>query len=362
MTFVSGDRRAQGSCSQASGTVTCSLGHHRERRQRQRPDQGHAAGRRARSRTRRASRPASADPIPANNSASAVTTVDPVADLSITKSDSPDPVSVRAAAHLHARPSATPGLRSAAGVTVTDTLPGGVTYNSATPSQGSCSHASGTVTCSLGTLASGANASVADHRAPDFGKLDHQPGQRVRADRDPVLVNNAASATTTVDPVADLSLTKSRLARPGPVRPAAHLHADRAQRRAGERAPSVSLSDSLPAGVTFVSATATQGSCVRVGNTVTCALGTIASGATVDGRDQGRRGRAGDAHQRRHRAVHGDRPQHGQQLRDRGHDGASRSPTSGLTKSDCARPGAGRSAAHLHPGRLQRGPAQRRRA
>ena len=33
-----------------------------------------------------------ADPVLVNNSASATTTVDPVADLSLTKSDSPDPV------------------------------------------------------------------------------------------------------------------------------------------------------------------------------------------------------------------------------------------------------------------------------
>ena len=36
--------------------------------------------------------PTTADPAPANNSASAETTVDPAADLSLTKTDSPDPV------------------------------------------------------------------------------------------------------------------------------------------------------------------------------------------------------------------------------------------------------------------------------
>jgi Ca2+-binding RTX toxin-like protein len=37
----------------------------------------------------------------------------------------------------------------------------------------------------------------------------------------------------------------------------------------------------LPGGVDFISATATQGTCDRQGNTVTCALGDIADGATV---------------------------------------------------------------------------------
>ena len=44
---------------------------------------------------------------------------------------------------------------------MTDTLPAGVTYQSATPSQGTCSQASGTVTCSVGSLANGGTATVA---------------------------------------------------------------------------------------------------------------------------------------------------------------------------------------------------------
>ena len=45
-------------------------------------------------------------------------------------------------------------------MTVTDTLPSGVTFDSATPSQGTCSQASGTVTCTLGTINNGGNATV----------------------------------------------------------------------------------------------------------------------------------------------------------------------------------------------------------
>ena len=35
-----------------------------------------------------------------------------------------------------------------------------MTFDSATPTQGSCSQSSGTVTCSLGTIANGASAGV----------------------------------------------------------------------------------------------------------------------------------------------------------------------------------------------------------
>ncbi|RME41010.1 MAG: DUF11 domain-containing protein, partial [Deltaproteobacteria bacterium] len=52
------------------------------------------------------------------------------------------------------------GLLDATAVTLTDTLPSGVTYNSAAASQGGCSQAGGVVTCSLGGLAVGASAQV----------------------------------------------------------------------------------------------------------------------------------------------------------------------------------------------------------
>ena len=99
------------------------------------------------------------DPDTADNGASADTTVRPAADLSLTKSDSPDPVQ---AGELltYTLTAHNAGPQSATGVTLTDTLPAGVTYVSATPSQGSCSEASGTVTCALGTVANGASAGV----------------------------------------------------------------------------------------------------------------------------------------------------------------------------------------------------------
>ena len=60
-----------------------------------------AADRRARSRTRRASTSDAHDPTCSNNAASAETTVHPAADLSITKTDSPDPVLAGELLDLH---------------------------------------------------------------------------------------------------------------------------------------------------------------------------------------------------------------------------------------------------------------------
>lgn len=53
------------------------------------------------------------------------------------------------------------GPQPASNVVVTDTIPAGTTFVSATPSQGTCNFAAGTVTCTLGTLASGASATIA---------------------------------------------------------------------------------------------------------------------------------------------------------------------------------------------------------
>lgn len=55
------------------------------------------------------------------------------------------------------------GPDTATNVDVTDVLPAGVTYVSATPSQGSCSGAT-TVTCNLGTLLNGGSATISRSR------------------------------------------------------------------------------------------------------------------------------------------------------------------------------------------------------
>ena len=197
---------SQGTCSETGGTVTCALGTIADRGERNRRDQGRDRSRRARSRTRRRSHPTSSDPDSANNAASAETTVDPAADLSLTKSDSPDPV-LAGQLLTYSLSVANAGPSSATGVTVTDTLPAGVTFDSATPSQGTCSETSGTVTCALGTIADGEGATVEINVTPETaGEITNEASVSSDA-ADLVPDNNSAGAETTVDPAADLSLT-----------------------------------------------------------------------------------------------------------------------------------------------------------
>ncbi|MDD5435016.1 MAG: DUF11 domain-containing protein, partial [Nitrospira sp.] len=87
------------------------------------------------------------------------------ADVSITKTDSPDPVTVGGTltysitVHNY-------GPGTAKSVTVTDPLPGSVTLLSANPSVGTCSGTS-TVTCNLGDLVNGASATISIDLTPN---------------------------------------------------------------------------------------------------------------------------------------------------------------------------------------------------
>src|SRR5262249_44661840 len=100
------------------------------------------------------------DPTAADNTAIEVTTVNSAAaDLSITLTDSPDPVS-QGTNLTYVIGVRNNGPIEATGVTLTDNLPAGVTFVSAVTGLGSCSQTGGTVTCNFGNLPVGANASA----------------------------------------------------------------------------------------------------------------------------------------------------------------------------------------------------------
>jgi uncharacterized repeat protein (TIGR01451 family) len=80
-------------------------------------------------------------------------------DLNVTKTDSPDPAYLGSPLTYDVAVKNN-GPATAGGVTLSDDLPGSVSFDSATPSQGTCAQASGTVTCQLGTLGTGATAAV----------------------------------------------------------------------------------------------------------------------------------------------------------------------------------------------------------
>jgi uncharacterized repeat protein (TIGR01451 family) len=89
------------------------------------------------------------DPDPQNNLAEEPTEVEQLVNLSITKSDTPDPV-VAGQPLTYTLLVRNDGPSDATGVTVVDDLPFGVTYDDAQASQGTVSYSEGIVTADLG--------------------------------------------------------------------------------------------------------------------------------------------------------------------------------------------------------------------
>ncbi|HEX8099334.1 MAG TPA: sortase [Actinomycetota bacterium] len=204
-----------------------------------------------------------------NNSDSDPTTVDASADLSITKSASPDPVQV--GDELTYTLSVTnAGPSPATGVETTDTLPAGVSFVSAAPEQGSCT-GTAVVVCSLGTIASGETVNVEIVVTPTAaGEIDNTASVLSDvSDPDPSDNSDGAGATATPIPQADLSITKAH---------DGALHAGKRETyvltvsNAGPQTASGPLvvTDELPDALTFVSASGDGWTCVSAANIVTC--------------------------------------------------------------------------------------------
>jgi len=97
---------------------------------------------------------------------------------------------------------------------------------------------------------------------------------------DPNPANNSATDTDTLTPQTDLALTKS--ASTDPVSPGAPLTYSLTVTNGGpSNATSVTVVDTLPVGVTFVSSVPGPPTCTLGGATVTCGLGPLTAGANA---------------------------------------------------------------------------------
>ena len=167
-------------------------------------------------------------------------------------------------------------------VTVTDTVPASLPVTGASGTGWSCGDATQTVTCTRSdALAAGASypditlavnvagsaPSSITNTASVSGGLDGDPS------------DNDASDTVTVSPAADLGLVKTMTPMQpiagGPVR-----FAITATNQGPGDATNVVVTDPIPAQITGVTATTTQGTCT-VTTTITCALGTVPAGGSV---------------------------------------------------------------------------------
>ena len=176
----------------------------------------------------------------------------------------------------------------ASNVVVTDPLPSQVTLTAATTSQGTCAYDSGTktVTCNLGTINAGSPVNIQLTVKPRSEGTLNNTATVTTTDADSNPGNNSASVNgLPAIKFVDLSVSKSESADP--------IFAGENETytivvknfNTYVNATGVALTDTLPASMTFVSATTSQGSLVTppVGSTgtVTANLGTLAPGATA---------------------------------------------------------------------------------
>ncbi len=275
-TFVSVNGGATWSCSQAAGVVTCTRATLAPGAAPNitivvtAPAQGGTITNTAAIAT------TTTDPVAANNSDSETTTVTASADLAISQTDNPDPVTASSSLQYIVTVTNN-GPSNAATLTMTDTLPAGVTFVSATGTGWTCSQAAGVVTCTRAALNTGvtAPAITITVTAPANGTTLTNTAAIAAATGDPNNTNNSSTETTTVTSSANLSITK--IDTPDPVTAGANLTYTLTVANAGpSTADTLTMTDTLPPGVTFVSATGTGWVCSQAAGIVTCTRATLA--------------------------------------------------------------------------------------
>src|SRR6266704_2476283 len=223
----------------------------------------------------------SLEPNTNNNLASVVSTVLGIADVTLSQSAAPNPGLVSSNLTytidlLNKGPSPVTSL------TVTDVMSPLVSLVSATNTQGTSFTFDGvaTVTCTLTNLAKNATATVTIIVNPTATGSATNIANAASFEFDPNPANNTASIVTTINPLADLTLSQSGL--PNPVVAGSNLIYTLLVRNLGpSTTTNVVLTDPLPPGAAFVSATNSQGTCAQSNGIVTCNLGTLLSNATA---------------------------------------------------------------------------------
>jgi uncharacterized repeat protein (TIGR01451 family) len=211
------------------------------------------------------------DPDTTNNAAQATTRVDAVADLAVNLIDTPDPATVNGNV-TYVATVINRGPSTARNVQLRVNLPSQSTFVSSTPA---ALRSGNVLTLNLGTLASRAMVRVlVVFRASAAGTLS---GSAVVSGREADLVsaNNTATTVTTVRASADVSLRMT--VSPAAVYVGQNLNFVLAVANNGPSSSIATVQQTLPTGVTFVSAS--DGG-TRAGSVVTWNLGTLAAGAS----------------------------------------------------------------------------------
>jgi uncharacterized repeat protein (TIGR01451 family) len=230
-----------------------------------------------------------ANPNPTGASATAVVTVAGAAqsDLSLTSSATPNPV--LGGNNITFTQVLTNNGPAGTIATYTQTIPAGSTFVSlVNPAGWTCVTpllgATGTITCtSTAAVPSGGTATfpvVVQATATDApGTVVSNTATAGPTATDPNTVNNTATSSSVVtSPTqADVSIVKT--ATPEPVDQSTNLtYTLQVTNNGPAVAQNVTVSDPLPAQITFVNVSTTQGTCTQASGTVSCSIGTLSVG------------------------------------------------------------------------------------
>ena len=219
------------------------------------------------------------DPTSANNTVERVTPVATSADLQVAKSASPSPA-VPGDGIEYTITVANAGPSDAAAVTLTDPLTA-LTGVAASASTGTCS-VTGSVDCTIGTVRAGETVTVTISGTIDAGRTADLTNTATASSStpDPNGSDNSGSVVTTMQPSADLSITKT--ASPNPLIAGDEVtYTVTVLNNGPSDATGVVVTDDPPDDLTGVDASASQGGCGISAGIVDCALGTLAAGASA---------------------------------------------------------------------------------
>ncbi|MCC6208505.1 MAG: DUF11 domain-containing protein [Gammaproteobacteria bacterium] len=207
--------------------------------------------------------------------------VDTRADLAVDIIDSDDPVAEGADLGFIITVN-NGGPSNASAVTLAVTLPASYTYGStASPDGWSCASSGATVNCSLATLPSDTLSTLTVFVTPTVTGTLNTTVSVSGSDTDNDSSNNTATESTTIDPapVADIDLNLDLSDDTDPVAADSNLtYTSRVTNNGANTATNVALTQVLPSGVDFVSAT---NGCTESNGIVQCDLGTIAAGTSA---------------------------------------------------------------------------------
>lgn len=216
------------------------------------------------------------DPDLSNNSDQVTTPVGKSADLSIIKQANPSEV-LPGGNILYTFQISNAGPDEATGIVITDTLPAGVSYVDGAPG---CNAVGQVVTCSVNPIAAGGTrqTGITVSVDPSVSHTITNTAKVTGNEPDPDPSDNEDSVDTPIKSDSDVQIVKT--ASPSTPRPGDTVtYTLKAKNNGPGIAKNVVVTDTLPAGVSFVSA---DSPCTQATGTVTCALGDLDAGEEVE--------------------------------------------------------------------------------